>query len=107
VQLPPSLCRPCRRCAAPVIWTVTDAGRRLAVDPEPDPEGNTAVLRDQAGTVRSRRPNPELPLQPWEDLYMPHIATCLHSGRNITASRLPDGVASLQAHRRTHTGGTR
>ena len=28
----------CRSCGAPVTWTVTDAGKRMPVDPEPHPD---------------------------------------------------------------------
>ncbi|MBT3164029.1 hypothetical protein HTV80_13005 [Streptomyces sp. Vc74B-19] len=70
---PPAYCPDCR---APVLWTITEAGRRLAVDPTPNELGNTAAYRDGVGTLRSRRPSEELPLLPYERLYMPHVATC-------------------------------
>lgn len=66
----------CRRCCRPVHWTVTASGARLAVDPEPSEQGNTAVYRDGAGTARSRRPTRELPVLSYERLYVPHMATC-------------------------------
>ncbi|EMF31100.1 hypothetical protein H114_00687 [Streptomyces gancidicus BKS 13-15] len=70
---PPSRCPV---CWAPVLWTITQAGKRLAVDATPNDEGNTAAYRDGTGTMRSRRPSAELPLLPYERLYMPHVATC-------------------------------
>ncbi|PSK52411.1 hypothetical protein B0E38_04737 [Streptomyces sp. 111WW2] len=66
----------CGACGSDVLWTITDAGKRLAVNARPDPEGNTAAYRDGTGTWRSRRPTDELPMAPWERLYMPHVATC-------------------------------
>lgn len=63
-------------CGQPIIWTMTKAGKAFAVDPVPHPEGNTAVMRDAGGTLRSRRVTAELPLMPYERLMMPHTATC-------------------------------
>lgn len=66
----------CSDCGRGVLWTITEAGRRLAVDPEPDEAGNTAVYQDGAGTWRSRRPTNERPLTGWERLHTPHVASC-------------------------------
>ncbi|WP_439082141.1 hypothetical protein [Streptomyces sp. WL006] len=94
-----TLCADCRR---PVLWTRTDAGKQLAVDPEPDPAGNAAVHRDGLGVTRSRRPTEELPKAPWEKLHVPHVATCPTRKRPKAASTaLPAGVADLTAFRRT------
>lgn len=97
----------CAQCLREVLWTLADAGKRLAVDPVPDPQGNTAVYRDGAGTYRSRRPSDELPLMAWERLHVPHVATC--PGRTRTPARtrpegLPDGVSDLSAYRRRARG---
>ncbi|MFJ8043845.1 hypothetical protein ACIRBX_25415 [Kitasatospora sp. NPDC096147] len=75
-MLPRRGLRHCRRCGAPVHWTITAAGSRLAVDAEPSSAGNTAVYRDGVGTVRSRRPNEDLPVLSYEQLHVPHVATC-------------------------------
>ena len=92
---------PCRDCRRPVLWTTTEAGKRLAVDPDPNPAGNAAVWRDGTGAVRSRRPSEDLPLNGWERLYMPHVATCPARTEQLALpGTLPAGVASLDAHRR-------
>ncbi|MFG2963545.1 hypothetical protein ACGFZS_09675 [Streptomyces sp. NPDC048288] len=92
---------PCRDCHRPILWTTTEAGKRLAVDPEPNELGNAAVWRDGTGAVRSRRPSAELPLTGWERLHMPHVATCPNRVQQPTLpGALPDGVTSLDAHRR-------
>ncbi|MGQ4358525.1 hypothetical protein [Streptomyces sp. SAS_272] len=88
---------PCRDCRRLLLWTITEAGKRLAVDPDPDPAGNAAVWRDGTGTWRSRRPSADLPLTGWERLHMPHIATCPDRVQQLA---LPMGVTSLDAHRR-------
>ncbi|BBA98283.1 hypothetical protein RVR_4414 [Actinacidiphila reveromycinica] len=100
-----STCADCRR---EVWWTVTDAGKRLAVDPEPNPDGNAAVYRDGTGTRRSRRPTDELPLMGWERLHMPHVVTCSARPRTpapapAPAGPLPPGVSDLSAYRRRRT----
>ncbi|MEC3995234.1 hypothetical protein VSR01_17495 [Actinacidiphila sp. DG2A-62] len=97
----------CRDCYREVLWTVTDAGKRLAVDPEPDETGNTAAYRDGTGTFRSRRPTDELPIMAWEKLYVPHVATCTARQRRATQKRpavLPPGVLDLTAYRRRAGG---
>ncbi|WP_019548535.1 hypothetical protein [Streptomyces sulphureus] len=97
----------CPQCGAAVLWTVTEAGKRLLIDAHPDDDGNTAVYRDGTGTHRSRRPSVELPLMGWEKLHKPHVATC--TGRRPAAASslpasLPAGVADLSAYRRKNRG---
>ncbi|MBM9506731.1 hypothetical protein [Actinacidiphila acididurans] len=96
----------CWRCQREVLWTVTETGRRLAVDPQPSQEGNTAVFRDGAGTYRSRRPTEELPAAPWERMYVPHVATCPKHAEEAPATPpvLPPGVADFTAYRRKAKG---
>lgn len=97
----------CGDCGGDVMWTITDAGRRLAVNPTPDPDGNTAAYRDGTGTWRSRRPTDELPPMPWERIYMPHVATC--SARGPADPGPPErtrclGVIDLADERRRRGG---
>ncbi|MBK3597066.1 MULTISPECIES: hypothetical protein [Streptomyces] len=87
----------CHRCHRPIRWTRTEAGRLLAVDPDPDPAGNAAVWRDGTGALRSRRPTAELPLTGWERLHLPHVATC---PARHEQQMLPAGVTRLSDHRR-------
>lgn len=63
-------------CGQSIRWTMTKAGKAFAVDPDPHPDGNTAVMRDAGGTLRSRRVTVEMPVQAYERLMMPHAATC-------------------------------
>ncbi|MFF0395111.1 hypothetical protein ACFYSJ_04875 [Streptomyces sp. NPDC005248] len=92
----------CADCHREVLWTVTESGKRLAVDPEPDSEGNAAVYRDGVGTTRSRRPSDEMPLMGWERLHVPHVATCWARRAAPAPARpdtLPPGVSDLAAYR--------
>ncbi|MGW3445615.1 hypothetical protein [Streptomyces sp. NPDC001076] len=66
----------CGLCGAAIRWTITEGRKRLAVDAEPHPDGNTAVSRDGRGTWLSRWPTEELPAAPYEKLHKPHVATC-------------------------------
>lgn len=97
----------CRLCGKPIRWTRTEAGRRQAVNPEPDPEGNTAAYLDGISIWRSRVPTTELPITMYERLFMPHVATCLRSPKGVSEARLPAGVASLSARRRRRQQGPR
>lgn len=99
----------CMDCRGAVLWTVTEGGKRLAVDPEPDETGNTAVYRDGTGTYRSRRPSEELPRMGWEKLHIPHVATCPARRRTPAPAparpgTLPPGVFDLAAYRRRSRG---
>lgn len=48
--------KPCRSCGAPVWWAVTDAAKRIPVDPVAAGDGNIIVLFDPAerGMLRVR-----------------------------------------------------
>jgi hypothetical protein len=94
----------CARCGHEVLWTVTEAGKRQAVDPVPDEAGNTAVYRDGTGTWRSRRPTEELPVMAWERMHIPHVATCKANAPKGKSAELPPGVADLTAYRRKARG---
>ncbi|MCZ7414289.1 hypothetical protein [Streptomyces sp. WMMC897] len=69
----------CPSCGARIRWTVTDRGKRLPVDADPDTTGtgNRAVHRTTAGGLRSRAITADRPsLEGSEWLAMPHFATC-------------------------------
>lgn len=67
----------CERCHARIRWTITAAGRRMAVNADPDDAGNTAVYADGVGTLKSRALTTDRPtLEGAEWQAMPHAATC-------------------------------
>jgi hypothetical protein len=67
----------CERCNARVLWTITAAGNRMAVDPKPADDGNQAVYQDGAGTYKSRGISKDRPsLEGAEWRAKPHVATC-------------------------------
>ncbi|MFF2522281.1 hypothetical protein [Streptomyces liangshanensis] len=82
----------CASCHAPIRWTVTAAGRPLAVEAEPDTTGtgNTAVYADGTGRLRSRglsRERPALEHAEWRAT--PHIANCPNPPRPRRSSGTP------------------
>lgn len=95
----------CPDCQRAVLWTrtepgaTTEGGKRLAVDPEPDPAGNTAIWRDGLGVYRSRRITAERPRWGPERVHMPHPATCPNRQEQLPLE-LPAGVIRLDDHRR-------
>ncbi|MFJ6540579.1 hypothetical protein ACIQMP_08025 [Streptomyces sp. NPDC091385] len=93
----PGICPTCRRA---VIWTRTEAGKQLPVDPTPDADGNTAVRRDGTTAWISRRITAERPLWGPEKQHKPHFATC---GAQ-TVLPLPPGVARLADRRNRNRG---
>ena len=67
----------CDDCWQPVIWALTAAnGKWIALDPEPNPEGNQAVYADQARTLRTRQLGKNSEPLGYERRHMPHVATC-------------------------------
>lgn len=70
--------RTCGTCLAPIVWTLTDAGKKMPVDAEEDPAGNQAVYKDDTGTIRSRALNgaASIELRPHEWRARPHFASC-------------------------------
>jgi hypothetical protein len=64
----------CRSCHAPVRWVLTAAGRRMPVDAEPDPAGLVLVQDGQAMMMDA--PASREDLQPGEQTYTSHYATC-------------------------------
>jgi hypothetical protein len=73
-------------CDDLVLWTMTEHGRRMAVEARPDEQGNQAVYKDGPGTWRSRALNgtDARRVEPYEHTYKPHIATC--SRRHVQQS---------------------
>jgi hypothetical protein len=66
-----------RGCGAPIWWAVTVGGRRIPIDPDPDPAGTIVpVLIDGARRVQVLT-GAELPAQ--GRAYVPHWATCQDS----------------------------
>jgi hypothetical protein len=60
-----------------VILARTEArGRPLLLDPEPNPEGNQAVMQPPAGPLQTRQLGKDDKPRPYETVYMPHVATC-------------------------------
>ncbi|MFG1873365.1 hypothetical protein ACGFIV_00830 [Sphaerisporangium sp. NPDC049003] len=64
-------------CGEEVLVTITEHGRRLPVNPGPDPAGNQAVWCAGTGTWRSRALNGRdaMRLLGYEDPFVPHVAT--------------------------------
>ncbi|MFC8676756.1 hypothetical protein ACFUEN_29225 [Streptomyces griseorubiginosus] len=78
----------------------TAGGKQLAVSPEPDAGGNTAVRRDGTGAWVSRQVSEQRPLLGYERLHMPHPATCPARQAQLPLE-LPAGVIRLDVHRRS------
>lgn len=95
----------CRACGQPIRWSVTAAGKRQALNPEPDPAGNTVARLGALATWYSRVPTPERPQAPFERLFMPHAATCTATRTVQLPLPLPEGITSLADHRRRNPRG--
>lgn len=90
----------CGRCTKPILWTITEAGARMAVDPRPDEHGNQACYRTNPRTWRSRSLDgaDALPPAAWEDRYVPHVTTC-SPPKPTPPAPLPANVVRLDTRR--------
>lgn len=62
-------------CRAAIRWaTVHPSGKRMPLEPYPDPDGNCIVVQDHPLTVRVAKKNEKIPAG--IKRYAPHYATC-------------------------------
>ena len=97
----------CRECGKPVVFARVSnkTGKppgSMPLNPDPDPGGNVAVYKDVTGRLVARVVGKGGPCLGYEQLMMPHFATCekrdtsLKSGSKTGTS---PGVTSLDAWR--------
>lgn len=88
-------------CGKPVLRARTENAKDQYLDPVPDPAGNTAVWIDHQDNVRARGLRKGERPADYEDIYMPHKATCqVEAKRRQLRARQPAGsVAQLDAYR--------
>lgn len=95
----------CRGCGQRVFFVRTVAGKKLPVNLEPDPAGNTAVYRDGSGCFVGRSLTKADPTPaPFEKVYMPHMATCTKLHRSTPGAPLPANVIPISKGREVRTG---
>jgi hypothetical protein len=68
----------CQSCAARIVWTVTERGKRMPVDAEPHPAGNITLIPLPDGGVTAHV------LQKFESAgsaarYRSHFVTCVNA----------------------------
>ena len=66
----------CQGCLNPVTWAFTKNGKRIALNPDPDPKGNQAAYRDARPAWLTRQLKDGEEPHGYERRYMPHVATC-------------------------------
>lgn len=97
----------CARCPALIAFAVTESGKSMPVDVDPDVAGNVAVHVDGSGRVRARVVSAELPVQGFEHLHLPHFATCGALARTKPRADRSSSVVPLyrrRAARRQRSG---
>lgn len=88
-------------CGALVLRGRTENAKTQYLDPVPDPAGNTAVFIDHQDNVRARGLRKGEKPADYEEIYMPHKATCqVEAKRRAQRARQPAGsVTQLGAYR--------
>jgi hypothetical protein len=66
----------CRSCKAEIVWAITESGRWMPLDAEPNPRGEWRLFGD---TPRAVHVEPERRAELAEQLMVPHWATCPHA----------------------------
>lgn len=64
----------CSACGGALIWTITEAGKKMPVDPIPRTFPEAKIVIRYVGTVAHSRVATERPTD--GSCYMPHFATC-------------------------------
>ena len=65
----------CRTCGEPIVWVMTENGRRMPLNPDPNPAGNIIFVEDADGhPVTHQLHRGEDPGD--ADRFVPHFATC-------------------------------
>jgi len=74
----------CRTCKAEIKWAITDAGRLIPLDIEPQADGNIrlAAALVYGGTPRAIVIPADRRGELAGELYRPHFATCPHAGEH-------------------------
>jgi hypothetical protein len=68
----------CRSCAAPILWAITEKGRRIPLDPEPTGGGNISTEERIDGHLNAH----VMPSVPGVPGYVSHFVTCEFAGRH-------------------------
>jgi len=81
----------CKSCKAPIFWAVTDDGKNIPMDPDPNPDGNLVVVEEEGGpevrgakVTKARTPglfDRHLPR------YMAHWVTCPYADHHRSKPR--------------------
>lgn len=77
---------PCARCGDSIMWAITERGRRMPLDPEPNPRGNVSLVITREG-LRAQVVS-LVSADNQEGLYMPHFATCGSAKRRWPALKV-------------------
>jgi hypothetical protein len=87
----------CFDCRRPVVWAVTVNGKRLALNPDPDADGNQAAYREgtPAGAWHTRQLGKDQEPLAYERRYMPHVATCPRRQQPAKPAPLPPNVIPI------------
>lgn len=103
----------CTLCSQPILIAITEAARRMPLDPEPDPDiGRLAAYRAFRGAWRCRVLRPGEQPHAFEHVFITHFATCppyvarqaaLRAAKTQAPDVLPTGVVSLSEARRRRT----
>jgi hypothetical protein len=67
----------CGDCGRPVRWVITEGGRRIEIDPQPDPGGNVVPVTVDGHTRARILTGDQLPAE--GPAYRRHAATCRES----------------------------
>lgn len=71
----------CRSCGAPLLWVITDGGKRMPLDADPTPAGTFVVADRDRDALRVSYVAPDALLIDDPPRYVSHYATCPDADR--------------------------
>jgi hypothetical protein len=74
----------CRDCDAPIVWCLTEAGKRMPVNAKPVRKVTVLVRDPQGGST---------PISKSRDHYVSHFATCPNAQQHRKRSTAPAAAA--------------
>lgn len=73
---PPVRMSDCRECADPIVWAMLDTGKRIPLNPLPNPDKGNVACRVVGGNLHGYVISKDHPADPLFLRMVPHFSTC-------------------------------
>lgn len=96
---------PCKSCGAKVVWVMTEAGKKMPIDPDPSEFGNIYFQKDGTVLVLTKY-SAEGQRRLGKDLFLSHFVTCPNasSHRKAKSPKAPGQTQSMSCTNQASPG---